>query len=127
MNKFQTNRNVFGQLLTVFFFFPFVQYSNDKNVGIKLGRRPKVDSDVFQQGYYHPEDMEMLHSHGQQYSWPGADHLGAHYPAVFKSEPTATDIESHGEQPVMNYSLKREAYTTCDSTMACITHIMPAT
>ncbi|XP_071784431.1 uncharacterized protein [Asterias amurensis] len=82
--------------------------------GIKLGRRPKVDSDVFQQGYYHPGDMEMLHSHGQQYSWPGAEHLGTHYPTVFKSEPTATDIESHGEQPIMNYSLKREAYTTCD-------------
>ncbi|XP_038073912.1 uncharacterized protein LOC119741993 isoform X1 [Patiria miniata] len=88
--------------------------------GIKLGRRPKVDSDVFQQGFYHAGDMEMLHSHGQQtYSWPGTDHLGTHYPTSFKSEPAFIDLEGRGkdgydEQPVMNYSMKREAYVACD-------------
>ncbi|XP_022091339.1 zygotic gap protein knirps-like [Acanthaster planci] len=88
--------------------------------GIKLGRRPKVDSDVFQQGFYHAGEMDMLHSHGQQtYSWPGTDHLDAHFSATFKSEPAFIDLDGrvkdgYGEQPVMNYSMKREAYTTCD-------------
>ncbi|XP_072013743.1 LOW QUALITY PROTEIN: uncharacterized protein [Amphiura filiformis] len=79
--------------------------------GIKLGRRPKVDSDVFQHGFYPPGDMDY-HTHAY---WT---HASMEHPNGFKAEPIYSELgdEMTRERLIytgrlgMNYAMKPEPY-----------------
>lgn len=84
-------------------------------LGIKLGRRPKVDSDAFQHGFYPPTDGD--------YPPPGFWAAMEHPPhPMFKTEPVFSESDEPRERlmygDVGNYAMKPEPYATCGQTPA---------
>ncbi len=76
-----------------------------------MGRRPKVDSDAFQHGFYPPGDMDY-HTHAY---WA---HASMEHPHGFKSEPIYSesgdemgrDRVVYGEVGGLNYAMKPEPF-----------------